>query len=190
MYKSYSTGRRWDLYELLLLQRCQRIDTAGFVRKRKGIFMKIIAAVALMLSSNWVLANTRSQPADEVIRLEREWSAAFLRHDVAALDRIIADDFVGTDGRGVMSTKADEIQEARAVAPDAPAPPFVILNEVLSDMKARLYGEVAVLTSRNDESVRTGDREMVLVYRRTTVWVKRRGRWQCVSFHASRMQAH
>ena len=153
--------------------------------------MKCIAMLVLLTSSTGVLASPgNSRVQEEIVRQEREWSAAFLRHDVAALDRIIADDFVGTDGRGVTSTKADEIQEARAVAPDAPAPPFVILNEVFSDMTVRLYGEVAVLTSRNDESVRTGDREMVLVYRRTTVWVKRRGRWQCVSFHASRMQAH
>ena len=152
--------------------------------------MKIIATLAFLLSSTGVLASPgNARVEDEVIRQEREWSAAFLRHDLAALDRIVADDFVGTDGRGIMSTKVDEIHEAKAAGPDAAAPPFVILNEVLSDMKVRLYGGVAVLTSRNDETVRTGDREMVLVYRRTTVWVKRQGRWQCVSFHASRVQS-
>ena len=151
--------------------------------------MKTIVTLALLLASTGVLASPgNSRVEDEVTRQEREWSAAFLRHDVATLERIVADDFVGTDGRGVMSTKADEIQEAMPAAADAPAPPFVILNEVLSDMRVRLYGGVAVLTSRNDETVRAGDRETVLVYRRTTVWVKRQGRWQCVSFHASRLQ--
>lgn len=152
--------------------------------------MKTIATLALLLASTGVLASAGNSPVqNEVIRQERAWSAAFLRHDVAALERILADDFVGTDGRGVMSSKADEIQEAQPAGPDAPAPPFVILNEVLSDMRVRLYGGVAVLTSRNDETVRTGERETVLVYRRTTVWVKRQGQWRCVSFHASRLQS-
>jgi len=152
--------------------------------------MKCIAMLVFFTSSTGALASPgNSLVQDDIVRQEREWSAAFLRHDVATLDRIIADDFVGTDGRGVMSSKADEIQEGRAVGPDAPAPPFVILKEVLSEMHVRLYGGVAVLTSRNDETARSGDREMVLVYRRTTVWVKRRGRWQCVSFHASRVQS-
>jgi len=147
--------------------------------------------LVLLTSSTGVLASPgNSRVQEEIVRQEREWSVAFLQHDIAALDRIIADDFVGTDGRGVMSSKADEIQEARAVGSDAPVPPFVILDEVLSEMHVRLYGGVAVLTSRNDERVRAGDREMVLVYRRTTVWVKRQARWQCVSFHASRVQSH
>jgi ketosteroid isomerase-like protein len=153
--------------------------------------MKCIAMLVLLTSSTGVLASPgNSRVQEEIVRQEREWSVAFLQHDIAALDRIIADDFVGTDGRGVMSSKADEIQEARAVGSDAPVPPFVILDEVLSEMHVRLYGGVAVLTSRNDERVRAGDREMVLVYRRTTVWVKRQARWQCVSFHASRVQSH
>lgn len=151
--------------------------------------LKNIGVLIALISTIRLYADPPTQDAtDVIIQQEREWSAAFLRHDYAALDRILADDFIGTDGRGVISTKADEIEEGRAPKPGAPPPPFVILDEALSDMKVRLYGEVAVLTSRNDERVRAGERETVLVYRRTTVWVKRDRRWRCVSFHASRIQ--
>ena len=83
-----------------------------------------IFALALVFCSNCVLADSSSRIKDEITRLEREWSAAFLRHDVAALDRIIAEDFVGTDGRGVMSTKADEIQEAKVLQTMRPRRPL------------------------------------------------------------------
>ena len=125
--------------------------------------------------------------AENAIRqLERDWSAAYLRHDVKAIDRLLADDFVGTDGRGVMTTKADELQEAASTKEGAPASPFTTLEENLSDMKVRVYGDVAVLTSRNDMKAKTADREVTIVYRRTTVWTKRNGRWQCVAAHVTR----
>lgn len=151
--------------------------------------MKIIhVLLAIVLVAPLSDAAQPAGNADAIIRQELEWSAAFSRHDTAALDRILAADYVGTDGRGVMSTKADELEEARAPKPGQTEPPFVVLGDALSDMTVRLYGEVGVLTSRNDEKVRTGGREIVVVYRRTTVWVKRDRRWQCVSFHASRIQ--
>ncbi len=133
-------------------------------------------------------ASSEKAAAAAVIGQERAWSAAFFRHDIRALGGILALDYVGTDGRGVMSTKADEIAEAQPPKPDAQPSGYAVLDETLSDFKVRVYGNVAVLTSRNDEKVRSGDREILVAYRRTTVWTKRDGRWQCVSFHASRMQ--
>ena len=149
--------------------------------------MKLIHLV-LALAAPLSAAAPPAGDGDAIIRQELEWSAAFARHDLAALDRILAADYLGTDGRGVISTKADELAEARPPARGEKEPPFVVLGDALSDLKVRLYGQVGVLTSRNDERVRAGGRETVLVYRRTTVWIKREGRWQCVSFHASRLQ--
>ena len=123
----------------------------------------------------------------ELMRLELEWSAAYLKHDTAAAERILADDFVGIDGRGLMSDKAKELEEIRGPKPGEPAPPFVVLEETITDMKVRPYGDVAVMTGRTVEKIRMNDKESVIQYRRTTVWVKRGGRWQCVSFHGSRI---
>ena len=123
----------------------------------------------------------------ELTQLERDWSAAYLRHDTAAIERIIADDFVGFDGRGVMTDKAQEIEDAKGAKPGDPPPSFLILEDTVTDMKVRQYGDTAVVTGRSIEKVRLRDREAVIQYRRTTVWVRRRGRWQCVSFHGSRI---
>lgn len=133
----------------------------------------------------WAASLGAAEPGVEqtIIQLEKGWSAAFLRHDTAAIAGILADDFVGFDGRGVRSSKADELAEAASDGGGAP-----ILGETQDDFQVRLYGDVAVLTDRNAVRMRLEGKEQTLRYRRTTVWARRAGRWQCVSFHASRLQ--
>lgn len=122
----------------------------------------------------------------ELMQMEKDWSAAFLKHDTATIDRLLADEYVGTDGRGIMTSKAEEIEEAKPPK-SGNSPPFIILDESVTDMKVRIYGNVAVVNGRVIEKIRANDKEGEIQYRRTTVWVKRQGRWQCVSFHGSRI---
>lgn len=123
----------------------------------------------------------------ELMQLERDWSAAYLKHDVDTVDRLLAEEYVGIDGRGIITNKAQEIEEAKAPRPEAPKPAFTVLDETVTDMKIRLYGKVAVVTGRTTERIEFKGKESSIQYRRTTVWVKREGRWKCVSFHGSRI---
>ena len=127
------------------------------------------------------------QVEQQIMQFERDWSAAYLKHDTATIARLLADDYVGTDGRGIVTNRADEIEEAAVPKPGSPAPPFEVLDETVTDMKVRVYGDTAVLNGRVIEKIRTKEKESEIQYRRTTVWVKRQGRWQCVSFHGSRI---
>lgn len=137
------------------------------------------------------IAQKNKQPESrverELMQLERDWSAAYLKHDTTTIDRLLAEDYVGTDGRGWMTNKAQEIEEAKEPAAGAPAPPFVVLDEKVTDMKVRSYGHIGVVTGRVIEKIKSKEGESTIQYRRTTVWVKRDGRWQCVSFHGSRI---
>jgi ketosteroid isomerase-like protein len=125
-----------------------------------------------------------ASPSERVVAAERAWSDAFLRHDVDAIAKLLADDFVGIDGRGVVSDKAAELDEARPG--NAPGQP-VLVGEQLSDVRVRLYGDAAVLTAINTARFSSGAAESTVRYRRTTVWVRRGDRWECVSFHGSRI---
>ena len=117
----------------------------------------------------------------EVVASERAWSQAYLRHDLPAISRLLADDFVGIDGRGVVSDKAAELEEAKPPSPGSTEP--VLVGEQLSDVRVRIYGDVAVLTAVNTAQFS----DSTIRYRRTTVWVRRGDRWVCVSFHGSRI---
>lgn len=122
-----------------------------------------------------------------VMALEKEWSAASVKRDPAVIEGILADDFVGFDGRGFRSDKAAELQEAAPPVPGASPSPLTLVGEELSDLEVRVFGTAAVLTALNTARFKTQTGETTVRYRRTTVWAKRGGKWQCVSFHASRL---
>ncbi len=119
--------------------------------------------------------------------LERAWSAAYQKHDLPAIERLLAEEYVGIDGRGVVSNRADELNEARERPAGAAPLSMEILGEQISDVQARGYGETAVVTALNTVTARTSEGQSTIRYRRSTVWVRRGGRWQCVHFHASRI---
>jgi len=153
--------------------------------------------VVLIGALVWALAGTARADAQRVgspegpeqalIQLERAYSVAYLKHDVATIDRILSDDYVGIDGRAVVSNKAQEIEEAKAPAPGSATPDYFVTDEVLSDLTVRAYGEAAVVTSLSTEKVLIKGNPTTVRYRRTTVYINRQGRWRCVSFHATRL---
>lgn len=143
-------------------------------------------STAAALVGLFCVAANAQEAEQELMQLERDWSAAFLKHDAATIDRILAEDYLGTDGRGIMTSKADEMEEAKPPKP-GDSVPFIILDESITDLEVRIYGNVAVINGRVIEKVRAKEEEGEIQYRRTTVWVMRQGRWQCVSFHGSRI---
>jgi ketosteroid isomerase-like protein len=114
-----------------------------------------------------------------VLRVQREWMEAVRDKDVAALDRILADDYTYTDARGRVSNKADNLQQARAGGGR--------MNAFhTSDAKARVYGDLAIVTGRlrveGVASGRTYDSEV----RFTDILARIDGRWRAVAAHASK----
>jgi ketosteroid isomerase-like protein len=148
----------------------------------KSTLMTVAVTIIIFGISSGQTNGNRARLEQELMRAERDWSAAFLSHDVSVVDRILADDFIGTDGRGIMTDKRQELEDARAETPDRK-----VLSEAIDDMKVRVYGDTAIVNGRATEKVQAGGKEFVVRYRRTDVFVKRGGRWQCVSFHGSRI---
>jgi len=144
--------------------------------------MRIAAALAFTTLLGLGPTPAPDRDRTNVIASERAWSEAVIRHDPQAVSLLLADDFIGIDGRGVLSDKAAELEEAKPPSPGKAGP--VLISEELSDIRVRTYGDVAVFTATN--SARFSD--STIRYRRTTVWVRRGDRWQCVSFHGSRIR--
>ncbi len=163
------------------------IPKTHWMNKLTGVILLLLMIGTSAPAQTTVRESKHGRVEQRLVQLERDWSAAFLRHDTATIDRILADDYVGTDGRGIITNKAQEIEEAKAPRPADPSPPFVILDETVTDLKVRIYGDVGVVNGRVIEKIKSRGKESEIQYRRTTVWVKRQGRWQCVSFHGSRI---
>ena len=151
------------------------------IQRRDWLGMLVLVAVAAVA--------TADEAADKatVMALEKAWAAASNKQDVDALKSILADDFVGFDGRGFRSDKDAELREIAPPIAGAPVPPLTFISEERSDIEIRVFGTAAVLTALNTAKFNSKDGESTMRWRRTTVWAKRNGRWQCVSFHASRL---
>ena len=74
-----------------------------------------------------------------VADLDTEYQLAVKNHDVATMDRILADDFVLVTGRGKTFSKSDLLQEARGSV--------VYERQEDSQQTVRVWGDTAVVTA-------------------------------------------
>ncbi len=77
----------------------------------------------------------------QVEALEEQWRTAQLAGDIATMDKMLSEDFIGISMSGQVNTKAQLLDRVRAHK--------VALSKVeLSDMKVKLIGGIAIVTSR------------------------------------------
>jgi ketosteroid isomerase-like protein len=115
----------------------------------------------------------------EVLKTEREQRGAYLRRDVAATNRLVADEFVLTIQGGEIGNKANLITFLK----EEPVDPTLTLDA--EDTQVRVNGDTAVVTGRRIERRRRPDnnQEGVAYARYTRTYVKRQGRWQLLAEH-------
>ena len=105
---------------------------------------------------------------------------AYPKHEASVLDRILADDLTVINPDGSSGDKAGEIGGLRSGK--------LKLDSVTNDdMKVRVFGETAVVTGRATIRGRIDGREIRDQNRYTSVFVKRRGRWQVIALHVTRV---
>ncbi|MGH9364621.1 MAG: nuclear transport factor 2 family protein [Thermoanaerobaculia bacterium] len=88
-------------------------------------------------------AAVRASAADDahaVAALDTQYQAAVAKNDAAAMDRILADDFILVTGKGKVFTKADLLNEARGGR-------YVYERQDDSSQKVRVWGDTAVVTA-------------------------------------------
>ena len=111
--------------------------------------------------------------------LESQWEASLTSHDTSAIEKIVADDFIGTSSSGKTGDKATLLAEAKRDT-------STYTSAVSSDMTVKMFGPtVAVVTGIAKESGKTkAGKIFTRSYRFTDTWVERNGEWQCVAAHA------
>ncbi len=121
-------------------------------------------------------APRRRSVESEVRKLDREWGAAVVRRDAAALDRLLAEDYTQINPSGETTNKAQEIA-------DTDAPTFVSTVESLrtEDVEVSVSGERETVTGTVVVSVRFDGRGIRERYGYTRTYVRRDGRWRIVA---------
>jgi ketosteroid isomerase-like protein len=116
----------------------------------------------------------------EIENLEAQWRTAVLQNDVATVNRLLADDYLGINPNGTLETKADALALRRSGTTK-------ISSMDPINMKVRVYGDTAVVTSQVQVEGHDGERDISGRYHYTRVYSHRSGEWKVVSFEASRI---
>jgi hypothetical protein len=109
-----------------------------------------------------------------------EWRQAQVDNNIAVIDHLLADDYVGITANGTIETNPRPSPSARREPSASPS-----LD--LDDLKVRLYGDTAVVTSKAELQGVNGQSDISGKYRYTRVYNRRLGQWKIVSFEASRI---
>jgi ketosteroid isomerase-like protein len=115
-----------------------------------------------------------------LLQLERDWEQANAKNDTAALERILAPEFVSTDSDGHLTTRAEAVARRKSGQVK-----FSSFSQ--DDYKVHVIGNTAIVTGRlTVKAIRDG-KDWTGQERFTDVFVLRDGRWQAVATHASRV---
>jgi ketosteroid isomerase-like protein len=117
----------------------------------------------------------------QVEHLEEVWRSAQLNDDVDAMDKLLSDDYVGITMTGQVVTKMQQLDRMKNRT--------MVLNKIeLDDVKVKLIGSTAVVTSRaevdgtNDGMPMHGTYRYMRVYSRLPA-----GAWKITNFEATRV---
>ncbi|HZQ55975.1 MAG TPA: nuclear transport factor 2 family protein [Bryobacteraceae bacterium] len=148
--------------------------------KRLIFLSYLISNFAFLTTAPPVHAHDSAGVQQSLLQLEREWSNAMAKNDAQTIDRIEAADFAYVLD-GMRGDKQMDLADARSKA-------FSGSAELL-DMKARVYGDAAVVTGTATlRNAKYKGKDVSGDYFFTDTFVKKDGRWQVVASHANRVK--
>jgi ketosteroid isomerase-like protein len=118
-------------------------------------------------------AGAPSKDEQQIVALEREWADAEVKHDSAALERILDDRFVATFATGKPLDKHAFIAQAMK---------FSFTSQSVAHDVIQIYGDTAVIVGMGTGNSRSADgKEQAQTFRYTAVFQKRQGRWFAIA---------
>lgn len=120
-------------------------------------------------------AADKGRPESNIKRLEQEWEAAVMKHDISFLETRVADDYIGCSGRGKKMTKAAMIKEFKSDTDK-------YSSAKNTDVSVRAFGDnVVVATGTAKEIGKDKDgKAFNRTFAWTDTWMLRGEKWQCI----------
>ena len=118
---------------------------------------------------------------EQIADLEQQWRAATLAGDVAALDKLLADDYVGISWTGQVNTKSSQLDRLRNKT-------FVVTKLEMTDVKVKVVGPVAIVTSHSELQGTNDGLEVKGTFVYTRIYQRNAaGVWRITNFEATRV---
>ncbi len=141
------------------------------MRPGHGIVLMLLLAIP-------AAAAPAEDPVRQVESLERELVGAIAKTDLAAYDRIVADDYVAIEPSGKENAKADILASYRAGTRR-------YTNLEIFDVRGRVFGDTAIVGARTKGMRREGGRDVPNNVHYIRVYARRDGRWRAVAQKSS-----
>ena len=138
----------------------------------------VLAALAVCAADGAAAQSKVESAASKILALENQWNAAYQRGDVAAMQSMLAEDFIITVEDGSTFSKSGYI------AHNGDSTLHVEITE-MSGLSVRMHGNAAVVTGAYHEKGASGGKRYEYRDRFTDVWMNINGRWQVIVSHYS-----
>lgn len=138
-----------------------------------------VAAAAVRVDTPRHKRNTLFK--EQVEQLEQAWRTAQLAGDVAEMDKLLAEDYVGITMTGQVVTKMQQLERMKTRQ-------MVLTRIDLDDMKVKLIGTTAIVTSLASIDGTNEGASVHGTYRYTRVYTRLlNGTWKITNFEATRV---
>jgi ketosteroid isomerase-like protein len=146
--------------------------------KRLSLALALLVISLACAADRRTVAETQTpgEVEQELRQLQRQLIAAIQRRDRDALNRIWADEYLGTAPNGRVVTKADLLSAIEGGA-------ITVESIEFDDMRVRLFDNMALLTGHASVRARVSGEDMSGSYRGTGIYIKRNNRWEVVGVH-------
>lgn len=160
------------------------------MRLRLLFALRLTLAAALLLGFGLLGSGVSAAGSQRGVRkdakrqiedMETEWRDAQITGNVGEMEKLLSDDYFGISMTGQVTTKEQQLDRIRLRT--------LVLSKIdLSDVKVKLIGSTAIVTSRaevegmSDGAAMRGSFRYTRVYQRTAA-----GLWRITNFEATRM---
>src|SRR2546429_3079939 len=145
----------------------------------KHILMLVVLTMATSSFTLAQMAADKSAPKgkteQELTKLEQDRAQATVKGDTAFLDQNTTDDYTFISPRGALRTKAQ-------ILADFKSGEIKLQAYDLDDLKARVYGDTAVVTGRSTQKGQAYGPDAAGQYRFTPVYVEQAGNGNAACF--------
>jgi ketosteroid isomerase-like protein len=126
-------------------------------------------------------ADTDTDTEKQVATLAKQYREAMVKGDTQSMDSMQADDWIGINPSGDVADKAQNSKNFKDGTID-----FASIDDP-SEVKVRVYGDAAVVTSRYHVKVKYKGEKLDHHVRVTEVYAKQGGKWRSVSRQGTRI---
>src|SRR5215510_3598458 len=154
-------------------------------RDLRGDYMKrILSPIVLLMLAFGVSAQTAPDAA-ELTKLLKEFLDGASRNDAQVHDRFWADDLIYTSSSGRRIGKPDIMRDVHSARPARPGESTTTYTA--EEIRIQQYDSTAIVAFRLVGTTKKGEKSETANYLNTGTFLKRNGKWQAVSWQATRI---